>query len=354
MTECSKSREEGNDDCEERGSSLPKVLNLPCFTVSFFLAINKLWPKATKESVWGIHSRRTIRNFLERKRRISMLRTPKFSITLCVTFCSSLLFATAISTQAQKTTVKGDATVSTSQLSGEVVYVEGNDLVVKLSSGEVKTFRVPETRKFLIDGTELSVHDLRVGTTLTATVKTTTTPVTVRTRSVLSGKVWFVAPPNVILTLPDGQNKQYQVKDDVRFMIEGHPATVFDLRKGMNVSAEKIVEEPRVEVATDTTVVGHAPTAALQAAAPRPAPAPATPQPTAPETKAPAAPHRAAPETSAPAAPRPAPETEAPAAQPTAETGGTTTSPLLWFGLIALLIVVALIVMRKFRRKAVM
>src|SRR4029434_3132990 len=239
-----------------------------------------------RSAITGIMcSRRTIRNYFSR-RRISMLARPKFSITLWATLCASLLFAATVSALAQQTTaerVKGSATVSTSQLKGEVVQVEGRDLLVRLSTGEMRTFRVPETRRLLIDGKDLTVHDLQPGTTLTATVKTTTTPITVRTKSSLSGRVWYASPPNVILTLPDGQNKQYVVKDkNFRFMIEGRPGTVFDLRKGMNVSAEKIVEEPDVEITTDTAVVGHAPP--VRAAAPPratepPPPAPAAPKP---------------------------------------------------------------------------
>ena len=280
-----------------------------------------------------------------------MFPRSKFSITLWATVCTSLLFAAIVSglALAQQTTaerVRGPATFSTSQVKGEVVLVEGNDLLVKLSTGDLKTFHVPETRRFFIDGKELSVHDLRPGTTLTATVKTTTTPVTVRTKSRLSGRVWFVAAPNVILTLPDGQNKQYIVKqeDNVRFTIEGRPATVFDLRKGMTVSAEKIVEAPDVEITADTSVVGHAP--ALQAAAPRPGVTP----PAAPTTGALPLPTPAAPDTAAPAAPRPAaPETTtATPAQPTApETGGTGTSPLLWLSVIAMIIIVIVIVARR-------
>ena len=293
-----------------------------------------------------------------------MFPRSKFSITSWATVCTSLLLAAIVSrlALAQQTTaerVRGNATVSTSQVKGEVVQVEGNDLLVKLSTGDLKTFHVPETRKFHIDGRELSVHDLQPGTTLTATVKTTTTPVTVRTRSRLSGRVWFVAAPNVILTLPDGQNKQYIVKeeDNVRFTIEGRPATVFDLRKGMTVSAEKIVEAPDVEITADTSVVGHAP--ALQAAAPRPGvtppAAPTTgalplPTPAAPDTAVPAAPRPAAPETTTatPAEPA-APETTTPtAAQPAApETGGTGTSLLLWLSVIAMIIIVIVIVARR-------
>ena len=169
------------------------------------------------------------------------------------------------------------------------------------------------------------MQELQPGTTLTATVKTTTTPVTVRTKSRLSGRVWFLAPPTVILTLPDGQNKQYVVKDEdnVRFTIEGRPGTVFDLRKGMTVSAEKIVEAPDVEITTDTAVVGHAP--ALQAAAPQPA---MPPEKAAPKSTTPASSQPGAPETAAPAASQPA-ASEPAAPQPAAP---ETTSPLLWVG----------------------
>ena len=298
-----------------------------------------------------------------------MFPRPKLSITLWATVCTSLLFAAIVSrlALAQQSTaerVRGPAAVSTSQVKGEVVLVEGNDLLVKLSTGDLKTFHVPETRKFHIDGRELSVHDLQPGTTLTATVKTTTTPVTVRTKSRLSGRVWFVAAPTVILTLPDGQNKQYVVKqeDNVRFTIEGRPATVFDLRKGMTVSAEKIVEAPDVEITADTSVVGHAPT--LQAAAPRPATPPVAP-PAAPATEALPLPAPAAHDAAAPAAPRPAapetttatpaepaaaaPETTTPtAAQPVApETGGTGMSLLLWLSVIAMIIIVIVIMVRR-------
>jgi len=107
-----------------------------------------------------------------------MFPRSKFSITSWATVCTSLLLAAIVSrlALAQQTTaerVRGSATVSTSQVKGEVVQVEGNDLLVKLSTDDLKTFHVPETRKFHIDGKELSVHDLQPGTTLTATVKTT-------------------------------------------------------------------------------------------------------------------------------------------------------------------------------------
>ena len=198
------------------------------------------------------------------------------SFAVGATLAAFLLLAATAALQAQTTTkqvTKQQPIVSTTELKGEVVKVDGTDLLVKLSSGELQTFHVPATRRFVIDGKEVSVQELKPGTTLTAKVKTTMTPVTVRTKSTLTGKVWFASGPTVILTLPSGENKQYVVKDDVKFTVSGSPATVFDLRPGMNVTAEKIVEAPDVEIVRDSTVSGHEP-AAAPAAARRPQPLP--------------------------------------------------------------------------------
>jgi len=251
----------------------------------------------------------------------------------CVALAGCVLLAAAAAAQApanRTDTTKGTSTVSTEEVSGEVVQVEGNNLLVKLSSGELKTFIVPAERKFVVDGRDLSVRDLRPGTTLTATVKTTTTPVTVRTKAVQSGTVWFVSPPRlVILTLPNGENKQYEVGDEVKFILQGRSATVYDLRKGMVVSAEKIVEAPDVEITTATTVVGHAPSAAVAASAPEaiPAPAPAAARGVDPADVPAAAP--------IPSAGAPASETP-----PATRAGEGSSSWMMWAGIIFLVVLV--------------
>src|SRR5206468_646326 len=94
--------------------------------------------------------------------------------------------------QTTKEAIKGAPKVTTETVSGTVLQAEGNTLVVRMSTGEIKEFVVPDSRKFMIDGKELTVHDLRVGTKLRATVTTTTTPITERTTTVGSGTVWFV------------------------------------------------------------------------------------------------------------------------------------------------------------------
>ena len=51
----------------------------------------------------------------------------------------------------------------------------------------------------------------------------------------------------------------YKVAESYRFIVDGMSASVHDLRKGMTVSAQRIVEEPRTEIASNTTVTGEAP-----------------------------------------------------------------------------------------------
>jgi hypothetical protein len=217
-------------------------------------------------------------------------------------FCATIIvfmLLTAIAV-GQPTTTKASSTTgastTTSQLEGTVLAVDGNDLIIKMASGEIRHVVAAEGRRARIDGKEVAARDLKVGTKLRATVTTTTTTVIERTTTVGTGKVFFVSGPNVILTLPNGENRQYKVKNDYKFMVNGKPATVFDLRKGMVVSAEKIVEEPKTIVASNTVVTGELPapvkTESAAAAAPAPKPAPAEapaarPVPT-PEPEAPA------------------------------------------------------------------
>src|SRR6187402_2083868 len=145
-------------------------------------------------------------------------------IALGTTVAGTALFAATAVAQTQIQTQAGAASVTKEVMSGEVVQVDGNNRVVKMSNGELRTFNnVPDSRTALIDGKEVGVRDLKPGTKLTATISKTSTPVTVRTTTVGTGKVWVVMGTTVILTLPSGENKQYVVKPDYKFMVNGQP-----------------------------------------------------------------------------------------------------------------------------------
>jgi LPXTG-motif cell wall-anchored protein len=59
--------------------------------------------------------------------------------------------------------------------------------------------------------------------------------------------------------LPDGTNKEYRVPKDQIFNVNGAQDTVFQLKKGMTVSATVVKEEPVTEVAQHKAVTGVLP-----------------------------------------------------------------------------------------------
>jgi len=240
--------------------------------------------------------------------------------------------------QTTKQEIAGTATVKTEQLNGTVVVVDGNKLVVRMSSGDIRYFEPPESRKFIVDGQELTLQQLRPGTKLQATVTTTVTPVTERTTTIGSGKVWFVSGNSLIVTLPNNENRQFKVDDSYRFNVGGQPASVHELRKGMTINAQKIVETPKSVIASNVAVTGHAPPAPQ----PREVAQTRTPTP------------RAASEPVAAAAPAPAPTPEpAPVAVAKAEKPTklpATGSSLPLFGVLGLLSLGASFGLRAFRR----
>ncbi|MGD0470253.1 MAG: hypothetical protein ABSA54_17875 [Terriglobales bacterium] len=161
-----------------------------------------------------------------------------------------MCFAFAVSMSAQvkthTTTRSGQAVQEITVERGEVVYVSGNDLMVKMEDGSIRDFHnVPESVRVTVGGRQLGIHDLKVGMKLERTLTVTTTPQTVTTVMSVTGKVWHVSPPNsVTLTLEDGTNQMFKIPKDQKFMVDGQQTDAWGLKKGMRVSATKIVEEP--------------------------------------------------------------------------------------------------------------
>jgi LPXTG-motif cell wall-anchored protein len=173
----------------------------------------------------------------------------------------SIGVASAFAQDTTTTSIRhGEPTLETQVRNAEIVYVEGNDLVLKLESGKVEHLVVPSSEKFTIDGKEVTASDLKAGTKLTQTITTTTTPRYVNTVRTLKGKVWHVnAPGSVILSLPDGTNHLYKVPSHAKFTINGKEKTVFDLKKGMMLEATIVTDSPETVMELSKTNVGQVP-----------------------------------------------------------------------------------------------
>jgi hypothetical protein len=177
---------------------------------------------------------------------------------ICVAFTLSM----SGQVQTKTTTTSGPAAIQTKVDSGEVVTVSGNDLVVKMSDGTIRHFaNVSESARVTVDGRQLGIHDLKPGMKLQRTITTTTTPKTITTVQSVTGKVWYINPPNsVILTLADGKNQQFKIPKNQKFSVDGQMVDAWGLKKGMTISATKVVEVPVVDVAQNRSVTGEMPT----------------------------------------------------------------------------------------------
>ncbi|HTP69987.1 MAG TPA: hypothetical protein VMJ35_13850 [Dongiaceae bacterium] len=168
------------------------------------------------------------------------------------------LFAQVQTTQ---TTAAGTAKVEVNVERGEVVTVEGNDLIVKMEDGTIRHFpNIPDRAKITVDGKQLSIHDLKPGMKLERTITTTTTPMTVTTVQTVTGKVWQVTPPlSVILTMENNENKVFKIPNGQKFEVDGQMVDAFGLKKGMRVTATKITEVPETVVTQQKSVTGTIP-----------------------------------------------------------------------------------------------
>jgi RNase P/RNase MRP subunit p29 len=211
---------------------------------------------------------------------------------LCLVFAVGvvfLAFTLSLSSQVQTetSTTAGQATHEITVERGEVVHVSGNDLVVKMEDGTIRHFpNVPDSARATVDGKELGIHDLKPGMKLERTITVSTTPQTVTTVKRVTGKVFHVSPPtSVVLTLEDGTNQQFKIPKGQKFTVDGQETDAFGLKKGMRVSATKIVEEPQTVVSQRQQVTGSMPPpppappadVPILIAVAAPAPAPAAP-----------------------------------------------------------------------------
>jgi len=196
-------------------------------------------------------------------------------LTILAVGAIGLAFTVTTSAQVQ-TSTSTTTHATTHQVKVEhatVLSVEGNDVFVKMDDdGSIRHIaNVSESARVTVDGREIGVHELKPGMHLQKTVTTSTTPKVITTTKTVTGKVWHVNPPlNVILTMEDGTNQQFKIPNGQKFMVNGKETDAFGLKKGMVVSATKVVEEPVTEVEHQAQLSGHMPP---------PPPAPAADQP---------------------------------------------------------------------------
>ena len=175
--------------------------------------------------------------------------------------CLAFAMSVSAQVQTQSNTAAETATKEVKVERGEVVYVNGNDLVIKMQDGTIRHFpNVPDSARATVDGKEVGIHDVKVGMKLEKTITTTTTPKLVTTVQSVTGRVWHVNPPNsVILTLEDGTNQQFKIPKGQKFNVDGQMVDAWGLKKKMKITATKVVEEPVTSVSVQKELTGTMP-----------------------------------------------------------------------------------------------
>jgi hypothetical protein len=195
------------------------------------------------------------------RRRIGMSRS---KVVFLVIVAALLVTGTAF---AQQTTAKVE------KAEVEIVYVHGNT-VVFLMNGKVMEREMPPDFKVNVGGQMVPVSALEPGQKVEVERTTTTTVVPPkRVTTVRNGEVVTVAGGTLVYR-EGGVNKKVVPPSDFKFMVDGKPVVVSELKPGMKLTATIVKEEP--QAATKKT------TLSASAAAPKPkahAPAAAAPAP---------------------------------------------------------------------------
>lgn len=187
--------------------------------------------------------------------------TSALLVLLVGAVCLALTSSMSAQVQTQSSTSTQTPTVTTQVKRGEIVFVQGNSVVVKMEDGSLRHFdNVPDTTTVTVDGKQLTVHDLQPGMKVEKTITTTTTPETITTVKSVTGKVWQVNPPlSVILTMEDGKNQQFKIPKGQKFNVNGQTVDAWGLQPGMTVSATKVVEVPQTVVTQQAKLTGQMP-----------------------------------------------------------------------------------------------
>jgi len=198
---------------------------------------------------------------------------------LCIVFTLTAFGQVQTNTS---TAAAGDPTKSIKVERGTVVYVSGNSCVIKAEDGTLRHFdNVPESVTVTVDGKQLNIHQIQPGMVVEKQTITTNTPRTITTVQTVTGTIWQISPPSmVILTLADGKNQKFTIPKGQKFTVDGQQVDAFGLKKGMKIDAQKIVEQPETVITQQIKRTGIAPP-------PPPAPTPDVPMLVAVERPAP-------------------------------------------------------------------
>jgi hypothetical protein len=165
---------------------------------------------------------------------------------------------------AQETTTASSKPTSLTRVvkvdTAQVVYVSGDDVVLKDADGRLLLLAVPAGTPLIVDGKPTTLKELTPGTTLAHVQARSVVESEVTTVTQIDGEVFQVTPPKyVTLKLGDGTVKRYEIPKQATFQVNGKTATAFELKKGMKISATAVTTEGVNTHNAKAAIVGQTP-----------------------------------------------------------------------------------------------
>lgn len=127
-----------------------------------------------------------------------------------------------------------------------VVAVDGNEVVVRTDTG-TNSYQVPDDFRFTVNGTPMSVHELKPGMAGTATITTTVTTRPVVVTEVKNGTVMRKIGNSVIVRGPNGMHMYSEgdvAEQHIRIYRDNKPISITDLSEGDSLTALFVTQKP--------------------------------------------------------------------------------------------------------------
>jgi uncharacterized membrane protein len=118
-----------------------------------------------------------------------------------------------------------------------VVYVSGNDLLIKATDGRLLNYSVPAGYQFTIASGKVALKDLKAGVVLTGPVATGSEPLIIGHVEAVKVKVYVARPPDTVtLILSDG-SQDFVVPAGTMFTVNGAAVPLSGLKRNDEVEA---------------------------------------------------------------------------------------------------------------------
>jgi hypothetical protein len=189
-----------------------------------------------------------------------MIRKPVFFMAVAI--ASTVTLGVSF-LQAQHTTtttnVPQSHTATMTIDTAQVVYVSGDDAVLRLPNGGLRLLEVPPGTTFTVNGQPGRISDLTPGSTVSNIALSGRLESEVTTVTQINGVLTARRGPFATVRLDDGTSRIYRVPSHATFTVNGQPANFNDVRVGSRISATAVRTEGMTTHTTDRAIVANAP-----------------------------------------------------------------------------------------------